>query len=136
MERKKGRYKTKYQKRRSETIRVISREIPLTETDRVTYVYERDKRTDAIQEVINVSYETWFEASWQTILRYDSTHGYLHQHTRFSLTQEREAITMENVSLAGSYQDWLTWAIKRRLSEIGESIGNDEDAGGGEQGTE
>ena len=110
--RKKGSYKTKQQKKVAQTIRIISREIPLTKKDRITYVYARDKTTDMILEVINVSYEALIDKSWLTILRYDSTHGYLHQHTRFSLTQEKEFISKEHISQSGSHQDWLTWAIE------------------------
>jgi hypothetical protein len=72
----------------------------------------KDITTDVIQKVINVSYEAWIENSWLTILRYDSTHGYLHQHARFSLTQEKEFISKERVLQFGSHQDWLTWAIE------------------------
>jgi hypothetical protein len=110
--RKKGSYKTKQQRRVTKTIRTISREIPLTDTDRITYVYVKDKTSDVIQKVINVSYEAWVEKSWLTILRYDSTHGYLHQHTRFSLIQEKEFISKEHILQLGSHQDWLTWAIE------------------------
>src|SRR5688572_1201994 len=110
--RKKGSYKTKQQRRVTKTIRIISREIPLTDTDRITYVYVKDKTTDVIQKVINVSYEAWVEKSWLTILRYDSAHGYLHQHTRFSLIQEKEFISKEHILQTGSHQDWLTWAIE------------------------
>jgi hypothetical protein len=41
--RKKGGYKTRQQKKNAQTIRTISREIPLTDTDRITYVYVKDK---------------------------------------------------------------------------------------------
>jgi hypothetical protein len=103
MERKKGHsYKAK---KVTQTIRTISREIPLTKTDRITYVYVKDTTTDVIQEVINVSYDAWIEKGWLTILRYDSTHRYLHQHTRFSLTQEKEFISKEHILQAGSHQD-------------------------------
>jgi hypothetical protein len=110
--RKKGSYKTKQQKKIAQTIRIISREIPLTETDRITYVYARDKTTDDIREVTNVSYEAWIERNWLTILRYDSSHGYLHQHTRFSLTEQKEFINKEHILQDGSHQEWLTWAIE------------------------
>ncbi len=109
--RKRGRYKIKQQKKVVQIIRIISREIPLTKTDRITYVYARDKTTDSIREVINVSYEAWIKKHWLTILRYDSTHGYLHQHTRFSLTKEKEFISKERVLQTGNHQDWLTFAI-------------------------
>jgi hypothetical protein len=112
MIRKKYRYKTGYKKRLSPATRTISREIPLTKTDRITYVYGRDKTTDAILEVTNVSYEVWIEKGWLTILRYDSTHGYLHQHARFSLTVEKEFITQEYVLKTGNHQEWLTFAIE------------------------
>jgi len=106
--RKKRNYKAKQQKKIAQTILTVSREIPLTETDRITYVYARDKTEDAIREIINVSYDAWIEKSWLTILRYDSTHGYLHQHTRFSLTQEKEFISKEHIPQEGSHQEWLT----------------------------
>jgi hypothetical protein len=64
-----------------------------------------------ILEVINVSYEAWIKKHWLTILRYDSTHRYLHQHTRFSLTKEKEFISKEHLLQTGSHQDWLTFAI-------------------------
>jgi hypothetical protein len=104
--RKKRNHKAKQQKKLAQTIRTASREIPLTETDRITYVYARDKTEDAIREIINVSYDAWIEKSWLTILRYDSTHGYLHQHTRFSLTQEKEFISKEHIPQEGSHQEW------------------------------
>jgi len=110
--RRRGRYKTKQQKKVAQTIRIVSREIPLTDTDRITYVYVKDKTTDVIQKVVNVSYEAWIEKRWLTILRYDSTHRYLHQHARFSLTQEKEFISKEHILQLGSHQDWLTWAIE------------------------
>jgi hypothetical protein len=109
--RKKGSYKAKQQKKVAQSIRTISREIPLTNTDRITYVYVKDKTMDVIQKVINVSYEAWIERGWLTILRYDSTHGYLHQHTRFSLTQEKEFISKEHILQTGSHPEWLTFAI-------------------------
>jgi hypothetical protein len=109
--RKKGSYKIKQQKKVAQSIRIISREIPLTKTDRITYVYARDKITFTIREVINVSYEAWIKKHWLTILRYDSTHGYLHQHTRFSLTKEKEFISKAHLLQTGSHQDWLTFAI-------------------------
>ncbi len=109
--RRKGSYKIKQQKKVAQIIRIISREIPLTKTDRITYVYARDKITFTILEVINVSYEAWIKKHWLTILRYDSTHGYLHQHTRFSLTKEKEFISKAHILQTGSHQDWLTYAI-------------------------
>jgi hypothetical protein len=36
---------------------------------------------------------------------------YLHQHTRFSLIQEKEFISKEHILQTGSHQDWLTFAI-------------------------
>jgi hypothetical protein len=119
--RKKGSYKTKQQRRVTKTIRIISREIPLTETDRITYVYARDKTTDAIREVTNVSYEARLDKSWLTILRYDSAHGYLHQHARFSLTEQKEFISTENVSQAGGHQEWLTCAHCQLFFNMGDN---------------
>ena len=108
---KRGSYKIKQQKKVAQ-IRIISREIPLTVTDRITYVYTRDKTTDVIREVTNVSYDAWIKKSWLTILRYDSAHGYLHQHSRFSLTEKKEFISKERILQEGKPQEWLTWAIE------------------------
>jgi hypothetical protein len=88
------------------------REIPLTQTDRITYIYTRDSATDAVREVINVSYDIWIEKRWHTILRYDSTHGYLHQHMRLALTVEKEFISKEHILRTHSHGDWLTFAIE------------------------
>ena len=108
---KRGSYKSKQQKKLAR-IRIISREIPLTVTDRITYVYTRDKTTDVIREVTNVSYDAWIKKNWLTILRYDSAHGYLHQHSRSSLADQKEYISKDQVLQVGKPQEWLTWAIE------------------------
>jgi hypothetical protein len=99
-------------KKGSPTLRTITREISLTDTDRITYVYGKDSTTNEIQEVVNVSDDLWIEKRWLTILRYDSTHGYLHQHTRLSLAQEKEFISKEHILKEGSHPDWLTLAVE------------------------
>lgn len=85
-------------------------EILLTENDRVTYLYKKD-RQNRIKEVINVSYELNIQNKWITIVRFDSTHGYLHRHIRISLTDSTEMISITGVKKKGDHPQWLTWAI-------------------------
>jgi hypothetical protein len=89
--------------------RAIKDEIVLSEEDRITYIYVREPTTRSVTEVTNASYETKYAGKWITLVRYDSTHGYLHRHTRLSVHDDSETITP--VHLSGSHADWLTWAI-------------------------
>lgn len=102
----------RYKKRIVPTTHTITREIVLTETDRITYVYTRDNTSDDISEVTNVSYDVLIKKRWITILRYDSAHGYLHQHVLFSLTQRKEFVSKEYILQESTHQDWLTFAIE------------------------
>jgi hypothetical protein len=109
---KKRSYKTRY-KRESLKQPILS-PVRLPKLDRITYVYARDKTSETIREVSNVSYDAWIKKRWITILRYDSAHGYLHQHTLFSLTQRKEFIGKEHILQESTQQDWLTFAIGER----------------------
>src|SRR5947208_706776 len=92
--RKKGSYKAK---KVTQTLRTISREIPLTKIDRITYVYVKDTTTDVIQEVINVSYEAWIEKGWLTILRYDSTRMGICINTSVFLSHRRKNLSVKSI---------------------------------------
>jgi hypothetical protein len=84
----------------------------LTTTDRLIYIYVIDTKTNKTIEVVNVSYEIKIEGDWQTIIHYDSAHGYLHKHSRVSLDDEKETTTRESVKRKGDPKRWLTWAIQ------------------------
>ncbi len=84
----------------------------LSPADRLTYIYIIDTSTNTTIEVVNVSYEIKIEGAWQTIIRYDSAHGYLHKHSRVSLADEKETPTRQNVKQKGDPKRWLTWAIQ------------------------
>ena len=84
----------------------------LSHSDRLIYIYIVDKNTNTTIEVINVSYEIKVEGAWETIIRYDSAHGYLHKHSRVSLIDEKETTTRESVKQKGDPKGWLTWAIQ------------------------
>lgn len=99
----------KYKSRSKESL--VTSEFPLTEQDRITYSYKKDDRGKYI-EVTNVSYEGRIRDEWITIVRYDSSHGYLHRHTRISLSNESETTHTNRVIKRGSHHKWLTWAIK------------------------
>ncbi|MBI2039987.1 hypothetical protein HYT18_02860 [Candidatus Microgenomates bacterium] len=100
----------KYTPKKIESYKIESNEIILTETDRITHIRRVDsKRT--ILEVVNVSYETKVDEEWMTIVRYDSTHGFLHRHLRISLDDSREIINTTGVKKKGTVHVWYTWAI-------------------------
>jgi hypothetical protein len=81
-------------------------------TDRLTYVYQVDITTNTTRAVVNVSYEIHIAGNWQTIIRFDSAHGYLHKHSRISLDDKKETTTREDVIKTGDPKRWLTWAIQ------------------------
>jgi len=59
--------------------------IYLSDSDRITYAYKRNRENKKISEVVNVSLEIKIKSKWLTIKRYDSSHGFLHRHTRVSI---------------------------------------------------
>lgn len=83
----------------------------LTFVDRITYIYKVNASTRQIVEVVNVSYEVKIEAKWITIVRYDSSHNYLHKHIKVFLESELEITTRDRVKQKGDHKSWLTWAI-------------------------
>ena len=87
-----------------------SKEILLTENDRILYAYKRNS-AGQYSEVVNVSYEIHLKEKWITIVRYDSSHGYLHKHIRTSFLDERETTSTGGVIKKGSHHKWLTWAL-------------------------
>ncbi len=94
--------------------KIESDEIVLTETDKITHIRRVDNER-TILEVVNVSYETKVDEEWMTIVRYDSTHGFLHRHLRISLDDPKEIINTIGVKKKGSVHVWYTWAIKDLL---------------------
>lgn len=99
---------TKIEKPKS--CRTISNSFLLTENDRLIYIFQIDDQ-GKVTEVINVSYDILVENGWVTIIRYDSEHGYLHRHSRISLTNPEEIETTLGVKKKGVPHTWLTWAI-------------------------
>lgn len=106
----------KYTPKKIEPSKIETNEIFLTEADKITHIRKVDsKRT--ILEVVNVSYETKIDDEWITIVRYDSTHGFLHRHLRVSLDDLKEIINTTGVKKKGTVHVWYTWAIKDILSK-------------------
>jgi|SRR3972149_11274125 len=94
-------------------------EIYLSEYDRITHLASINE-SRKILETVNISYEILLEGKWITIVRFDSHHGYLHRHTRISLTDEAEIEDSVGVKKTGSPHSWYTWAIqdiKRKFIE-------------------
>ncbi len=86
-------------------------EIILTDMDKITHIRRVDNKRN-ILEVINVSYETKVDNEWITIVRYDSTHGFLQRHFRVSLDDYKEIINTTGVKKKGTVHVWYTWAIQ------------------------
>ncbi|MDP2671924.1 MAG: hypothetical protein Q8O68_00245 [Candidatus Daviesbacteria bacterium] len=104
-----------YSLKKIESSKIESNEIILTEADRITHIRRVDSKRTSL-EVINVSYETKVDDEWITIVRYDSTHGFLHRHLRVSLDDPKEIINTIGVKKKGTIHVWYTWAIKDILS--------------------
>src|SRR5436190_6554773 len=89
--------------------KLIQHDFHLSQQDRIIYAYTRSAEDNTILEVVNVSYDVLIKRKWYTIIRYDSHHGYLHQHERLTLKDEKDIA--EPIKLPGTHADWLTWAI-------------------------
>ena len=110
----KKRRKNKYRRKADESI--YRHEIILSGHDRIKYSYR--KVGNKYVEVINSSYETFINTGWVTLVRFDSAHGYLHRHSRLSLTDTEEYITKEPISDRGSHHEWLTWTLRDLTSNF------------------
>lgn len=87
-------------------------EIPLTEEDRITYIYKIDQK-GIVREVTCVSYEIFINETWITIVYYDSSHdSILHRHVRVSLKNSSDAPSTDGVKKNGSQHRFLTWSIE------------------------
>ena len=96
----------------------VQKDFLFSHNDRITYVYLRSLKDNAIIEIITVSYDVLIKKRWRTIIRYDSHHGYLHRHVSLSLKDEKDMV--EPLRLPGTHSDWLTWAIQDLLKNFGE----------------
>lgn len=104
----------KYSKKLKTANELLSdnRPIYLSDSDRITYKYKRDPKDNKISEVVNVSLDIKIKDRWMTIKRYDSSHGFLHKHTRISIDNNSEIVSTGGVRKKGKHSNWLTWAIK------------------------
>ena len=110
--RKKKNYSHKVARNKEENFLVTKKSDQLlTTTDRLIYIYIINTKTNKTIEVVNVSYEIKIEKDWETIIRFDSSHGYLHKHSRVSLADKKETTTRDSVKQKGEPERWLTWAI-------------------------
>lgn len=89
---------------------IIEHEFPLSEIERVKYIYTHDDNQRIIN-IICVSYDIYINEEWVTIIFYDSEHGFLHRHETISFENRNDIVTEERVKKKGQKKDWLTWAI-------------------------
>src|SRR3990167_49079 len=94
-----------------ETDKLTRHSFPLSDNERITYVYSRNKR-NKITEIISVIYDLFIQGEWVTVIYYDSAHGSLHRHETISFEDRRDITTEENVKKKGTRERWLTLAIK------------------------
>lgn len=99
-------------------IKRIQNDFLFSQNNRVTYVYLRSLKDNAIVEIVTASYDILINEKWHTVIRYDSHHGYLHRHERLTLKDERSLI--KRIELPGTHSDWLTWAIQDLLKNFEE----------------
>ena len=102
---KKKQKRKKYYPRTTE--KIIRKEFFLTEQDQITCVYKKEGKEYI--EVTNISYEIKIAETWMTIVRYDSSHRYLHRHIRISLDDIDEIIDIKIEQ--GGHHKWLTTAM-------------------------
>jgi hypothetical protein len=100
------RKRDKYKAKSKETI--IKGGFKLTDFDKITYLYKI--KSGEYVEVTNVSYEVIINNKPKTIVRYDSSHGYLHRHITVSLEDDSEILA--DITKQGSHHDWLTIAVE------------------------
>ena len=86
-------------------------EFPLSEIERIKYVYTRNSM-DKITNIICVSYDMQISDEWVTIIYYDSEHGSLHRHETISFENRDDLATEDQVKKKGTPEIWLTWAIR------------------------
>ena len=114
---KKGRKRKRNKYKRQIKEITITKEIFITDFDRIIYTYKKDEK-GKYTEVSNTSYEARIENRWVTIVRYDSTHGFLHRHTKISYLQDGETTDTEGVIKQGNHHVWLTWALRDLTSNF------------------
>lgn len=101
----------KYEIAEQKVIKTLPGEITLSPSDRITHSRVLDENNNTV-EVTNVSYEIRFMDEWITIVRFDSTHGYLHRHMLVSLESGIWIVNRGGVIRKGSPNLWYSWAIK------------------------
>ena len=107
MRRRKYRYRRLVKKETKHTD-----EIPITEHNRITYIYKTSELGSMI-EIVCVSLEIQIGDEWITIVRYDNHHGgRLHRHTRIIYNDEADITDFNSVKKKGTMNQLLHWAIK------------------------
>lgn len=62
--------------------------------------------------IVCVSLDCFINENWHTIIYYDSVHGELHRHEKFSLDGKTETITTFGIEQKGSQEMLMRWAIR------------------------
>ncbi|HVZ11661.1 MAG TPA: hypothetical protein VG965_01400 [Patescibacteria group bacterium] len=96
-----------------------TKEIIITDSDKILYIFKRDK-AGKYTEVVNVSFIARINEEWIPVVRYDSTHGYLHRHKRILIKNELETTDTNGVKKKGGHHTWLTWALNDLRKNFGE----------------
>lgn len=87
--------------------------IYMSENDRILYIFAGENDDpDSMTKVVNVAYQILVDNKWITILRYDSSHGFLHRHMRKSVENKNDIISTAGVKKIGHQHALMTWAIE------------------------
>ncbi|EKE14007.1 MAG: hypothetical protein ACD_12C00718G0004 [uncultured bacterium] len=109
----KNKLRKKYIKKRKEEFekKHIS-EIPLSENNRIIYVYKDNQKTSQT-EIVCVSFDIKISEDWITILYYDNHHeGLLHRHNIISYNNKANIVGNDGIRRKGDWKKLLHWAIE------------------------
>lgn len=102
----------KDQRGHKDKIREIRHTYSLTETDRISYVYQINSQNTII-EVTCVSYDLFVGNQWFTLVYYDNCHGgVLHRHVKLNIAKNIDIPNIYGVKKNGSSKKLLSWANK------------------------
>lgn len=98
----------------SEDLTPVEREIPLSEKDRIIYIYKLSEARK-MMEIATVSYVSLIKGEWVTIVRYDNDPSHdvkLHVHITNSFQDRNDVPSWANVRQKGTVRRLHTWAVE------------------------
>ena len=100
-----------YKSKNKQRTATIKRSYYPSENNRLTRIYEKNE-SKTIENIVCISLEAKLKGKWKTIIFYDTAHGYLHKHERFSLRNDSYSISTIGVKRKGTKEKLLNWSVK------------------------